>query len=129
MSLNERPPDRRPVLVVEDDDLLREVLTLQIEQAGYLSIQATNVDAAVALLETHSPLAVVTDLHLRSKGNGFDLAYLARDIDPLVAILVLTGDSEASSDGLPSGTEVLIKPVRAKELIAAVERVIGVRSG
>ena len=53
------------VLVVDDEDIVREVVCTYLEREGYSTLQASAGRAALALIESEQPDLVVLDLSLR----------------------------------------------------------------
>jgi PAS domain S-box-containing protein len=122
----EREPPRvsaqRPgILLVDDEPLIRAVLAMELEDHGYRVIQAQDGDAALALLDSGEPVALlVTDLSM----PGLDGVRLIREAQGrrpgLRAILMTgyTGDAAALAvSGALSGSFTLLrKPVSGMEL-------------
>ena len=71
-----------PVLVVEDDDDLREALTDTLELSGYAAISTADAEQALAWLDKGSPGLVLSDVQM----PGMDGHALLRaiKIDPTV---------------------------------------------
>jgi DNA-binding response OmpR family regulator len=113
----------RPILIVEDDDALRQVLiqhlsgdsAFQPAGAGTLSEAAHRLDAADARFD-----AVVLDINLPD-GNGWDFCVQLRHRGHNMPVVMLTGESEENDivRGLNAGANDYIgKPFRVAELIA-----------
>lgn len=111
------------VLVVEDDDLIREVTSAIIEDGGYTTIQATNADQAISILDSRSDISlVVTDINMSGSMDGLKLAHAIRGRWPPVRIIVVSGKVHPEPDELPSATFFVKKPFKGEELLAAIER-------
>lgn len=99
-------PQRPRVVVVEDDDGLRELLSMTLERGG-LDVVATSADgeagydAAVA----HRPEVVLTDLLLPGI-DGFMLAERLRRVFPDLVIAMLTGTPETDVPELAAAAGV-----------------------
>lgn len=63
---------KKRILIVDDEDLLREILSEDLTSAGATVIEAANGEIAFDLLKKHSFDAVVTDIRMPG-GNGTDL--------------------------------------------------------
>jgi PAS domain S-box-containing protein len=113
------------ILLVDDDNRVREVTKTFLEEAGYSVCEAGSGGAAIDQLqkEPQAFAAAVIDFAMPGM-NGSDLAEYASKISPGLPILFATGyaDSEVlASTGLP----VLTKPFEAHDLIIAVAAAIG----
>jgi two-component system, response regulator PdtaR len=68
------------VLVVEDEFLVRDVLELELGEAGYEVIVAGTADAAIATLETRADIRLVfTDIDMPGSMDGLKLAACVRN--------------------------------------------------
>jgi DNA-binding response OmpR family regulator len=115
---------RRPViLLVEDEDLLREMLEETLMEAGYGVVSAASGEEAADLLSgTSVTRALVTDINLgRARMDGWALARLAREHDPSCGILYVSGDSAHrwASNGVPR-SKLLPKPFAPAQLVQAL---------
>ena len=81
-----------PLLVVEDEALIRAGLVQEFEIAGYQVHAAASADEAVTLLQTGVALAaVVTDLRMPGRLDGLGLVDWLREHRPSLPIIVATG--------------------------------------
>jgi CheY-like chemotaxis protein len=115
------------ILVVEDDDLLREAAVRILMAAGYLVIEAASGEDAVLLLEANPDIAVLfTDIIMPGM-NGFVLAELALRRLPGMRVLFTTTREKLrdvdDQPGLLPGI-ILLKPYNSKELEAAVAKTL-----
>ena len=106
------------VLVVDDDDALRECLRIVLENAGYRVVCAGDGVSALALMHRETIGVVVLDLRLPQM-DGYELRR-RQLLEPALAkipIVVLTGDTHASlGDDVP----VLWKPFEIADLLKVV---------
>lgn len=95
LSNSQDPAERPTILLVEDEDLLREMLEETLVEAGYGVVSAASGEEATNLLRVPPlPRALVTDINLgRARMDGWELARLARQNDPGCVILYVSGDS------------------------------------
>lgn len=79
------------VLVVDDDDFTRTLVSSLISSLGYVvcGTAATVTEAMAFAHTTHPPLAVI-DLDLGEGPTGLDLAHGLRKLDPTIALVMLT---------------------------------------
>ena len=115
------------VLVVEDEDLIREMLVLALESEGYALTTAADGRTALALLQSAEPTLsefpfelVILDIML-PQINGLDICRLLRHQGNPVPILILSA-KESETDrvlGLEVGADdYLTKPFSMRELVA-----------
>jgi DNA-binding response OmpR family regulator len=113
------------VLIVEQDEELRNMMSDALNQNQYLTFHATTGRAALVELENGSIDALVADSGL-SDTNSLSLMASAKDQDPGI-LTVLTGDSRPVQDKgtFSFGPEVdvfLPKPFKISELLGLLER-------
>src|SRR3954471_3606674 len=116
------------ILVVEDNPELQEVLTLNLQNAGYKVLRASTIRQAEALVNTTLPQMVLLDWTLPdTPGLSFARKLRAESRSQAVPIILLTG-RDAESDkitGLEAGADdYLIKPFSPRELLARIKAVM-----
>ena len=62
------------VLLVDDDDAVRDMMTRTLESKGFGVVAAASVTEALRLTTTESFDVLITDLHMPSAGDGFSVA-------------------------------------------------------
>ena len=113
------------ILLVEDDQLIQSMVEEALTEGGFeVSIFASG-EEAVAALNHKTFRAVVSDIHLSGKMEGWDVARVAREIDPALPIIYLTGKAaeEWSSKGVPNSV-LLTKPFAPAQLVTAVSQLL-----
>lgn len=116
--------DRR-VLVVEDDETVREVVKTYLDAAGYIVDEAADGFAALESIERVAPDLVVMDRML----PGIDGAQVCRRIrasaDIPVILLTALGGTDDRIDGLEAGADDYVtKPFSPRELVLRVHSVL-----
>jgi CheY-like chemotaxis protein len=106
------------ILYVEDDALIREVVAIALEDAGFEVIaapDATSAFAALRIRNEHPVGAVVTDINLGAGPDGWEVARRARQRDGGIPVVYMTGASgnEWQSKGLP-GSAIIAKRVGSR---------------
>ncbi len=116
------------ILVVEDDPELQEVLTLNLQNAGYRVMRAGTVRQAEQLVNTTVPQLIVLDWMLPdTPGLSFARKLRSERRTLAVPIILLTGRSGESDKitGLEAGADdYLIKPFSPRELLARIKAVL-----
>lgn len=107
---------RLPVLVVDDDDAVREVCTAMLEDIGWRVVQASGGEDALAKLDGCEFAALLTDVAMPGM-SGVELAGHVRDRCPKLPVLFASGYADLDSFGAQLSTEVVLKkPYRLSEL-------------
>jgi nitrogen-specific signal transduction histidine kinase len=116
------------ILIIEDDDAIREILKLILEAGGYHV--ATAEDGAEGLkLFREQPArfrVVITDFHMPGM-SGLDVVRELRAMPVIPRIICLSGlASEMVDTPEAEGVECVGKPVSAEKLLGTVQRVLEV---
>jgi len=116
------------VLIVEDQDAVRQLACTILETYGYLVLQASNGPDAIALAERYpSPIhLLLTDIILPLM-DGRDLADKLRAVRPNTKVLYISGYSEEKigrSRALDGDLAYLSKPFTSEELAARVRGIL-----
>ena len=112
----------KPILLVEDEALLLEVLREDLADLGYATVCASDFDEALETLEQAGPLAgLLTDIRMPGAADGWELARRARALRPDLPIIYLSGYSGEAQEPV-AGSVFLRKPCRLPELAAALAR-------
>ncbi len=130
----ETPPPAKPaprggetILVVEDNELVRESVVRRLQRLGYRVIEAANGADALARLAEQRVDLIFTDIVMPGGLSGPDVARQARAVQPGVPILFTSGysDEALAADGrLGSGARVLTKPYEVKDLAGALRNLL-----
>lgn len=119
------------VLLVEDDDLVRVQVASELVSLGYRVVMARNALEAIELLRGGERFDLLfTDVVMPGGVNGRQLADAAREIAPALPVLYTTGNPDivmGEDGGLPSGTHLLRKPYRRRELAIKLRQALAGR--
>ena len=79
------------ILIVDDEPYMCDVCSRTLQRGGYEVVSTSDPQAAAAMLrsEEHFDL-LLTDIKMPSI-SGLELAYIAREQDPTIAIIIMTG--------------------------------------
>ncbi|MBV1914572.1 MAG: response regulator transcription factor [Pseudomonadales bacterium] len=111
-------------MVVDDDEVFRQVLVKAFLNRGYLSECAADSDSALELAVQFKPEYAVVDL-IMPGDSGLVLVQALRRLDPQMKILMLTGYASISTavEAVKLGaTNYLPKPADADEILAALDK-------
>jgi len=115
----------RKVLVVDDDQAVRVLLTRYLEMEGYAVEQVSDGGGALAAIASSNPDLVLLDLMLPAQ-DGLDiLTRLRRDSDVPVILLTARGSEADRILGLKLGADdYVVKPFSPGELTARIDSVL-----
>jgi CheY-like chemotaxis protein len=120
-----KKPERYAILIVEDEALLRMHAADIVEEAGFIPIEASNADEAVAILESRSDIALLfTDVNMPGSMDGLKLAHAVRDRWPPIKIVIVSGHLQVSENELPSDSRFFGKPFETDKMIAELRALI-----
>ena len=118
------------ILVADDEPLVRSVVRMVLEKAGYEVLEADNGDQAIEAMSTgENPLvidAIICDIRM-PKINGIEAIHYFQEQYPHVPVIVLTGYPDAGmvvSLMRQNVVDYLIKPVDAQILQTAVANAV-----
>ncbi|MBP2299738.1 ATP-binding protein [Azospirillum picis] len=119
------------ILVVEDESLIRMVVTESLREAGYTVLEAESAEAALPILESDAAIDLLcTDVGLPGL-NGRQLAEIAREERPAIRVLFVTGYAHAAGidqEILGDNTRLLSKPVAIDTLLGTLGTMMGHQS-
>ena len=118
-------PQAITVLVVEDEPLVRMDIADQLEELGFLVVEAANAIEAVSVLATRDDIQVMfTDVDMPGSMDGLMLAAAVRDRWPPVKIIVTSGHRNVSISDLPRGSLFFDKPYSGQAIASAVREIV-----
>jgi len=107
------------ILVVEDEDLIRDVVVDILEGHGHDVLQAESGERALQLCAETTPDLIFTDVKLPGQMSGWDVAMKCRESHPAIPVIYATGHT--LSDPRPvSGSIMLHKPYRLERLLESI---------
>lgn len=112
----------KPILVVEDETLIRLNLVDVLEAGGFAVEERSSGDASIEAIDSLEHICgLITDINLGGAIDGWEVARHARARFPGVAVVYITGDSAGhwSAEGVPESI-VLQKPFADAQVIGAI---------
>jgi DNA-binding response OmpR family regulator len=107
------------VLLVDDDESMRNVMTETLGRKGFTVVAAANVADALKLITSENFDALITDLHMPNPGDGFTVVSAMRHAQPGALILLVSGYPDVQSAMaaiLLEPDEILVKPFETGRL-------------
>ncbi len=116
-----RPFPAGQILLVEDEELLRDVLASCLAQRGYQVLAVGKPSEALAHLDNDPGIQILISDFTLPEMNGVALAREALARSPNLPIILATGHHLDSADLPDPAIQVLVKPFRPQALVSAIE--------
>ncbi len=115
------------ILVIEDEEGIQSLVEDALTEGGFEPAIAASGEEAVTLLKGRAGnyRALVTDIGLRGKIDGWEIARQAREIDAQFPVVYMSGGSadDWPSKGVPNSI-MLSKPFAPAQLVTAVSNLL-----
>jgi len=113
----------RPILVVDDDPDVRDIVAQYLEDAGYPVETAIDGTQALRAVERGRPSLLLTDLHMPNlDGGALALLLHERGYDPPIVIMTGTTRTPEQVRDAVGADACISKPLDPDALLAMVER-------
>jgi len=120
------------VLLVDDDDIVRDMMSLSLESKGFEVVAVGGVTEALKCIATETFEVLITDLHMPNAGDGFTVISAMRHSQPTALTMLVSGfpDVKSAMEAIIlEADEIVVKPVGGKQLSELVrERLLIPRS-
>ena len=123
MHLNAAPAQ---VLIVDDDSVIRRMITRILERAGYQCTEAPDSSAALLFAESQDFSLVTCDVKMPG-GSGLDLARDLRERHPDIAVLMISGMDDPATAAIATDLGAygyVVKPFEVNEILIAAANAI-----
>lgn len=117
-------PERKCILVVEDEFLIRCMLSDELRDAGYQVIEACNATEALSILNTVTPDLIISDVRMPGPLDGIDLLGKIRQKSATLPVIIISGHlhpAQALSEG---ATQFVAKPYLMEAVIISVQEAL-----
>jgi CheY-like chemotaxis protein len=122
----------KTILVIDDDDLIRSLVKLNLEQADYRVIMAADGPGGVEQFEAEKPDLVVLDIAMPEM-SGLEVAQKMRAIEqrdhtahtPIIILTAYARSFVLSAGGQTGIDSYLTKPITSSQLLAHVHQFLG----
>ena len=118
--------EKNSILVVDDEDALRTVLSSELESEGYVVATAGDGDEAISVLQGKSFDLVLLDIKM-PRVDGFEVLRFIKERSPATKVIMLTGfaDLKNAIESKKLGAEDFVsKPYDLVDLLTTIERVL-----
>jgi CheY-like chemotaxis protein len=122
------------ILVVEDDDITRDVLHRMLEQAGYEVEDATDGNTGLKAYVRQRHDLILTDI-VMPDSEGLEMIRAIRRLDSSARIIAISGGYSGRADDYLTtartlgATKILAKPFSAEVVLSAVAEVLAQQVG
>jgi DNA-binding NtrC family response regulator len=124
MSPN-RSSSRPLVILTEEDTRQRQDIARHLDQAGFDVVEAGDSDQALMHLKARPEASgLVTDAHVPGSLDGHELARVVGERHPGLAVVLVSGHSDASSGPVPEGGAFVAKPYLLEHLAPTLRRLM-----
>lgn len=117
---------RNTILVVDDDESLRRITQLQLQEAGYEVLTAASGEEGLRVLEERNVSLLITDFKMPGL-SGLDLLKAVRGSFPQISVLMITafGTVQSAVETMKAGAyDYITKPIDFEELVLVVNRAV-----
>jgi DNA-binding NtrC family response regulator len=118
--------EKSRILVVDDEDALRMVLSSELSSSGYDVTTASDGDEAITVIQNKKFDLILLDIKM-PKVDGFEVLKFAKKNFPQVKVIMLTGfaDLKNAIESKKHGAEDFVsKPYDLVDLLTTIERVL-----
>ena len=117
--------EKRLILLVEDEMLIRAIVAESLGDAGFEVVEAANGDEALALIGRLERVdLLLTDMQMPGKADGNAVAACARHHFPRLPVIYVTGRPDSLTNPVGGNDLVICKPFGPKEVIGAAVRLL-----
>ncbi|WP_375159362.1 response regulator [Bradyrhizobium sp. RDT46] len=123
--------ERPLILVIEDDDMIQAIVEDALTEGGFeIATVKTGEEASTLLKGRLRPYrALVTDVNLLGRLDGWEVARAARELDPHFPVVYMTGGAADKWPVLGVPNSVLLqKPFAPAQVVAAVSQLLNAGS-
>lgn len=120
-------PERRNILIVEDDSLIGWSMANALGRAGFNPVVVECGEAAIEQVRGGSYQCIISDFRLPGM-DGIDLAGRVKALSDSLPIIIISAHEEISADQLESALEIdyfVEKPFNLAEIVNLVQMVTG----
>ena len=121
-------PKTKKILIIDDEQTIRDLISVATEMAGFEAIQAADTTTALSVAIDHQPDAIILDWMLPNESGVEFCRRLKKDeVCSEIPVIMLTarGDEDDKVYGLDAGADDYItKPFSPRELVARIKAVL-----
>ena len=116
----------RVVLIVEHDELLKSLTADIMQDAGFVVLQASDADEALAILESRSDIALMlTSVMMPGIMDGLGLVRTVHKRWPAIKTIIASSQVRLMGSNLTAGSRFFLKPYHVQTMISEIRALIG----
>jgi two-component system CheB/CheR fusion protein len=115
------------ILVVDDNEAVRQVTVMRVAQLGYVPVEAATGAEAIEILRSNLPITIVlTDVVMPGGVSGYDVSEAATRLRPGIAVVLSSGfvDDQLRKDNKAVAHILLHKPYKKAQLATALRQAL-----
>lgn len=116
---------RKCIVVVEEEFLIRWMLSEELRDGGYQVIEACDAAEALTILETVSPDLLISDVRMPGPFDGMELLARVRETLPTLPVIIISGHLHPAQAMIEGATQFVVKPYHMKAVVDAVRAALG----
>ena len=114
-------PARKCILVVEDELLIRMMLSDELREAGYDVIEAFNADEALVVLRSSAIVdMILSDVRMPGSMDGIGLLRVVKGAYPKIPVIITSAHLQPALAKIDGATRFIPKPYKLELVIEAV---------
>lgn len=120
------PSTRSCVLVVEDEILIRLMVSDELRDAGYDVIEAFDADEALTILKSSVRVDLIfSDVRMPGSLDGLGLLAVVKTTFPLLPVILTSGHLGPATAKAQGATQFLPKPYRLDAVLEVIQHELG----
>lgn len=114
------------ILVVEDEPLIRFMISDDLREAGFDVIEACDADEAIVLLGTLTPDLISSDVQMPGTMDGSGLLAFVKESYPQIPVIIASGNWNPTPQQMRSASRFVCKPFLPGALVRAIREELGI---
>lgn len=112
------------ILIVEDEFLIRCMLSDELRDAGYRVIEACDATEALSVLKTVSPDMIISDVRMPGPLDGLGLLARVRETSLTLPVIIISGHLHPSQALIEGATRFIAKPYLLSAIVDATREAL-----
>ncbi len=121
--------DKKLILIADDEEELRNILSIRLSESGYAAVGASNGEEVVSMAKENKPKLIIMDIMMPGVDGMVASQQLKEDAStkdiPLIFLTGLQDKNTESPDHWSGNNIIFAKPYEFNELLIAVKKLIG----
>jgi two-component system C4-dicarboxylate transport response regulator DctD len=109
---------------VDDEFLIRWMLSEELRDVGYQVIEACDAGEALEILKGLDPDLIISDVRMPGPIDGMGLLALVRETQPTLPVMIISGHLNPRQALIEGATHFIAKPYRLEEVIGTVQNLL-----